>query len=228
VLKAAKSAGITKIIIHAFTDGRDTPPKDNYKYLRELENVISDLGIGYIATATGRYFAMDRDKNWERIQKAEDGLSPPMDWKEMTKLRYVDWSITTPIMLTVILLVMSEVSRKKVEFHIWIVVILLNYLMLGIGYAGEIGVLGIWTADFLGFLPFVGMFALIYCHYVMPKYSFNNYLIFFLYLFVWSMYGVFYLFDQVTKNTVFNVLDLISKCLVGLGLWVLFTRIMRE
>lgn len=74
LLKAAKQAGITKVAIHAFTDGRDTPPKDNYKYLQELEKIIADLGIGHIATATGRYFAMDRDKNWQRTEKAEQAI----------------------------------------------------------------------------------------------------------------------------------------------------------
>jgi 2,3-bisphosphoglycerate-independent phosphoglycerate mutase len=73
-LKAAKQSGLEKVVIHAFTDGRDSPPQKNHKYLEELENVISDLGIGYIATATGRYFAMDRDNNWNRTEKAEKAL----------------------------------------------------------------------------------------------------------------------------------------------------------
>ncbi len=73
-LKAAKQSGISKIIIHAFTDGRDAPPKENHKYLCELEKVVEDLGIGFIATATGRYFAMDRDKNWHRTEKAEKAI----------------------------------------------------------------------------------------------------------------------------------------------------------
>ncbi len=74
ILKTFKEAGLTKVAIHAFTDGRDSPPQDNYKYLEELEQVIADLGIGHIATATGRYFAMDRDKNWQRTEKAEKAL----------------------------------------------------------------------------------------------------------------------------------------------------------
>jgi len=69
-LKAAKAAGIKKIAIHAFTDGRDVAPQSAATYLRELEEVIADLGIGHIATASGRYFAMDRDKNWERTELA--------------------------------------------------------------------------------------------------------------------------------------------------------------
>ncbi|MBI3231722.1 MAG: 2,3-bisphosphoglycerate-independent phosphoglycerate mutase [Candidatus Doudnabacteria bacterium] len=74
LLAACKNTGLAKVIIHAFTDGRDSPPKDNFKYLEELEKVLSDLRIGRIATATGRYFAMDRDKNWHRTEKAEKAL----------------------------------------------------------------------------------------------------------------------------------------------------------
>lgn len=73
-LKGAKSAGITKIVIHAFTDGRDVAPTSAAEYLRELEDIIEDDGITRIATVQGRYYAMDRDKNWERIQKAEKAL----------------------------------------------------------------------------------------------------------------------------------------------------------
>jgi len=74
LLEAVKKSGLTKVAIHAFTDGRDSPPQENHKYLQELEKVIGDLGIGVIATATGRYFAMDRDKNWGRTEKAEAAL----------------------------------------------------------------------------------------------------------------------------------------------------------
>lgn len=74
VLDAAKQSGITKVVIHAFTDGRDSPPKSNAGYLKELETVLEKAGIGHIATVTGRYFGMDRDKNWQRTEKAEKAL----------------------------------------------------------------------------------------------------------------------------------------------------------
>lgn len=73
-LKAAKRAGLTKIAIHAFLDGRDTPPQSAYLYLKELENVIEELNLGHIATASGRYYAMDRDNHWDRIAKAEKAI----------------------------------------------------------------------------------------------------------------------------------------------------------
>lgn len=73
-LDAAKRSGVEKIAIHAFTDGRDVGPRSAAAYLRELEDVIDDLGIGFIATATGRFYAMDRDNNWDRIGKVEQAL----------------------------------------------------------------------------------------------------------------------------------------------------------
>jgi len=186
------------------------------RHIMNLETAIS-LIAGYFYSVF-----------YDRIQKAEDGLADPMTWLEMSQMRYLDWSITTPIMLTVILMVLSFSYKEKVEFRVWLPVILMNYAMLGIGYAGEVGMLQKGLADFLGFIPFIGMFGLIYTKYIAPKYFFNNYLIFFLYLGVWTLYGVFYMLDMVSKNTAYNVLDLISKCFVGLGLWVLFTRIMKE
>lgn len=73
-LVAAKQAGVSRLVIHAFTDGRDAPPQSAHEYLDELEKFLEELGIGRIATASGRYFAMDRDKNWHRTEKAEAAL----------------------------------------------------------------------------------------------------------------------------------------------------------
>ncbi len=73
-LKSAKDEGIDKIAIHAFTDGRDVAPKSGAEYLKNLEALIEELGVGYIATISGRFFAMDRDKNWHRVTQAEDAI----------------------------------------------------------------------------------------------------------------------------------------------------------
>ncbi len=73
-LKAAKSFGIKKVAIHAFTDGRDTAPQSARDFFLDLENEISKIGLGFISTVCGRYFAMDRDNNWDRLKKAEEAL----------------------------------------------------------------------------------------------------------------------------------------------------------
>ena len=70
LLEMAKREGVTEVFIHCFTDGRDTPPQSGIDYLRQLQNKIAELGIGTIATVVGRYYAMDRDQRWERVDKA--------------------------------------------------------------------------------------------------------------------------------------------------------------
>jgi len=73
-LKAAKKHGVTRVAIHAFTDGRDTAPQSAAKYLRDLEKVLAEVGVGFIATVSGRFYAMDRDNNWDRLAKAEQAM----------------------------------------------------------------------------------------------------------------------------------------------------------
>jgi 2,3-bisphosphoglycerate-independent phosphoglycerate mutase len=73
-VKAAKEAGIKKIAIHAYTDGRDTAPQSSAQFLRELESDLEKIGVGFIATATGRFYSMDRDNNWDRVKRAEEAL----------------------------------------------------------------------------------------------------------------------------------------------------------
>lgn len=70
LLQMAKDMKIKKVYVHAFLDGRDTPPQSGAGYLRQLEGKMEELGIGEIATVCGRYYAMDRDNRWERVQKA--------------------------------------------------------------------------------------------------------------------------------------------------------------
>lgn len=70
LLELAKSKGLREVYIHAFMDGRDTFLTDGIEYIRKLENKCKEIGIGKIATIQGRYYAMDRDKRWDRVEKA--------------------------------------------------------------------------------------------------------------------------------------------------------------
>ncbi|MBF0310129.1 MAG: 2,3-bisphosphoglycerate-independent phosphoglycerate mutase [Magnetococcales bacterium] len=72
VVQAAREAGLKKILIHAVLDGRDTPPRSARAFLTTLQEGLDRLGAGRIATVCGRYFAMDRDKRWDRVQLAYD------------------------------------------------------------------------------------------------------------------------------------------------------------
>jgi len=70
LLRLAKSEGLEKVYIHGFLDGRDVAPQSAETYLKELNEKIEEYGIGEIATLSGRYYSMDRDKRWERVEKS--------------------------------------------------------------------------------------------------------------------------------------------------------------
>jgi 2,3-bisphosphoglycerate-independent phosphoglycerate mutase len=70
LVELAGREGLAEVCIHAFTDGRDTPPLSAAGYLDELERELTRLGLGQVATVIGRYYAMDRDNRWERIEQA--------------------------------------------------------------------------------------------------------------------------------------------------------------
>jgi 2,3-bisphosphoglycerate-independent phosphoglycerate mutase len=74
LLEMAKREGVNDVCIHCFMDGRDTPPNSGAEFLEALEREIRRIGVGRIATISGRYYAMDRDKRWERIGLAKDAM----------------------------------------------------------------------------------------------------------------------------------------------------------
>ena len=75
LLKMAKEQGLEKVYVHCFLDGRDVPPSSGKSYVEQLQAEIQKLGVGQIATVMGRYYAMDRDKRWDRVQKAYDAIA---------------------------------------------------------------------------------------------------------------------------------------------------------
>ncbi|MFW5971963.1 MAG: 2,3-bisphosphoglycerate-independent phosphoglycerate mutase [Bacillota bacterium] len=74
LLEMAKEYGLEKVYIHAILDGRDTPPKSGAGYIEDLQEKLQEIGIGKIATVSGRYYSMDRDNRWERTKKAYDAM----------------------------------------------------------------------------------------------------------------------------------------------------------
>ena len=74
LLKLAKESGLTKVYVHGFMDGRDVPPSSGKVFITELEEYMNEIGVGKIATIAGRYYAMDRDNRWERVELAYNAM----------------------------------------------------------------------------------------------------------------------------------------------------------
>lgn len=74
LVNLAKEKGLDRVYIHAFLDGRDVGPSTGLSYIQSLESKLAEIGVGKIATISGRYYAMDRDKRWERVEKAFNAM----------------------------------------------------------------------------------------------------------------------------------------------------------
>ena len=148
-------------------------------------------------------------------------------WENITKLRYIDWAITTPMMLLALCLVLSYNIHTVIHLPTIAAIVGLNYAMLLTGYLGETKTMERWTANMIGFFFFFAMFYLIYKNYIQPRPKYSNYVLYGMYFVIWSLYGVVYLLDETWKNITTNILDLTAKCLVGLGLWVYYTHIVK-
>lgn len=93
LLDLCKRRGLTRVVIHAITDGRDTPPKSAMEHMAFLQKGIDQHGVGRIGTVIGRYFAMDRDKRWDRTELAYRAImsaegAPVKSWREAVESAY--------------------------------------------------------------------------------------------------------------------------------------------
>ena len=82
ILEMAKKNGLDKVYVHCFLDGRDTPPASGKEYAEQLTAKMEEIGVGQIASVMGRYYAMDRDNNYDRVQKAYDAMVNGIGHKE--------------------------------------------------------------------------------------------------------------------------------------------------
>lgn len=138
----------------------------------------------------------------------------------ITPKRYLDWTITTPVMLINLIFYMiflrsdNDLDFFQVfnrEFYTIITILILNWAMLLFGYLGEIGAIPIMLGVGLGFIPF-----LLYYYIIYKNYGSNE--LFFYFFIVWSLYGVVAILPYKTKNMCYNILDLFSKNFFGLFL----------
>ena len=93
LLEMAKARGLEKVFVHAFLDGRDVPPQSAIGFIKQLQDAMDAMNFGKLATVTGRYYAMDRDKRWERLEK----LTKLWCWVKAKLLltRYKVWKLLT-------------------------------------------------------------------------------------------------------------------------------------
>jgi hypothetical protein len=154
----------------------------------------------------------------------------------VTPKRYIDWVITTPTMLITLMIYliylnkMVENKTNELDFftilkdnsNVFIPVVILNWLMLFFGYLGEMQIIPVLLGVFLGFIPFLIYYYIIYVNYV--NQHTNGYLLFWYFFFFWSLYGFVAVLPYYIKNSFYNILDLFAKNFFGLFLsYIIFS-----
>ena len=154
-------------------------------------------------------------------------------YSNITKYRYFDWMITTPLMLLTLMAFLDSnkynnlsdfIENNKTTIK---QVLSLNFLMLYFGFLGETNKLSTNQSVFLGFIPFIMYYKIIYDKFVKPLKGENKLKIkiFFYFFIVWALYGASALFPYETKNIFYNFLDLFSKNFFGLFLvYIIYTN----
>lgn len=153
-----------------------------------------------------------------------------LNYQEITLTRYTDWSMTTPLMILSLTLFLSYNlnGEKNINFKDFLLLVVLNYLMLLFGYLAEIGKINKTTGLSLGFLFFILMFYCIYVFYIKDKNNLSNNIIYGIFVFIWMLYGIVAKLEDKFKNIVYNILDTLSKCFIGIGMWAYFTGIFKN
>lgn len=148
-----------------------------------------------------------------------------IDYEKINLIRYTDWFLSTPLMLLGLGLVMTYNLKTELKYKQFLIMVLLNFGMLLFGYLGEINKINKKFALIGGFILFAFLFYYIYAQFILNKKNIQNFVIYMIFLIIWSIYGMVYMQKPELKNIIFNILDTIAKCIVGIGFWAYFTKV---
>jgi bacteriorhodopsin len=183
------------------------------RHIMNLETCIS-LIAGYFYSVFNQEIKYADEKNL------------PIDYAKINRIRYIDWSISTPLMILALTLFLSSNTGIPVKLMTYATLALLDFGMIGLGYLGETGGMNRNLAWVTSFICFFLLFGLIAYTFLRGKFHLANVVVFSLFFIVWSIYGLVYDLDDEKKNTAFNILDSIAKCIIGITLWAYFTKIL--
>ena len=179
-------------------------PSVNVRHVMNIETTVSLVaGLAYGI--------------FNEMLKAADKV----DLHQITKIRYIDWSITTPLIILVLMLFYG--GNTHPYYLTYVQLILLNWAMLGSGYMGEEGIISRWSGFFLGFIFFALMLLSFYMCCIPSS---ANHAVFYIFAAIWTCYGFAYLADEETKNLAYNGLDVISKAIFGIVLYLYYGKVL--
>ena len=146
--------------------------------------------------------------------------------KSVTAYRYMDWLITTPMLLLALLLFTTYLNKDELHLTRYLIVLFFNFGMLLFGYLGEIGKISRTLSLIVGSLFYIALILFIWFYYIHGKNILTQKIVFLVFIVVWALYGVAFTLDEKTKNITYNFLDIISKVFFGLFMWVYYGGVM--
>jgi len=147
---------------------------------------------------------------------------PTFNLKEIIPMRYMDWMITTPLILLAVVLFYNH-GANTVNYKCYLILIILNWLMLLFGYLGERKIISSMYGLIIGFIFFALMLLYMF-FFMIPKNA--PMAVFVIFSIIWTGYGIAYLLDEEAKNIAYNILDITSKAIFGIVLWLYFGRVL--
>jgi bacteriorhodopsin len=148
--------------------------------------------------------------------------------EDVTKLRYVDWSLTTPLLLLVLLLFFNFNNSQGLQFSMYALIVVVNWVMLGAGYLAETNRITYTNGTIYGFAAYVVLLLLIWYQLLHESEYVHLKMVFFAFAVIWGLYGVAFLLETEPKNIAYNILDMISKVFFGLFMWVYYGGVFEE
>ena len=200
-------------------------PVPQIRHIMNLETCISVVAGYFYGVFVNKLNLAEKKMNEENEDSEEENKKQELPLEKINDMRYTDWAISTPLMLLVLCMVLGMENKITVTFMPFVLILLFNFLMLGSGYVGELGKLSTTMANAIGFLFFFLMYGTIWKIYMTgSKVTSQSKVIFWLFVILWAMYGVFYQTPQLTKIFGYNILDLLSKAFVGIFFWFYLTK----
>ena len=147
---------------------------------------------------------------------------PNFKLSEIIPMRYMDWMITTPLILLAVVLFYNT-KLNSVDYKCYCIIIILNWLMLLFGYLGESKIISSMNGLLLGFFFFAAMLLYMY-YYIIPKGC--SLAVFIIFAVIWTGYGIAYMLKEEEKNIAYNILDIMSKAVFGVVLWMYFGKVL--
>jgi bacteriorhodopsin len=202
-------------------------PIPQVRHILNLETCISVIAsyfYGLFIEQINKTKKYNHSKNDLLEEKNHDSVDT-LPLEKINNMRYSDWIITTPFMLLALSMLLGYENKIPVKIKPFLLVLFFNLLMLGFGYSGETGLLNRNLASFMGFIFLFLTFGTIWRLFMTSiKTTYQSKLIFWLYLGLWSLYGVFYHANEAIKLIGYNMLDLIAKAFVGIFFWLYLTK----